>query len=338
MSFSDLLTSSRGPGVIGTLLALLIIVGFGTLYMFVFDEGLQGGGKRIEAVIRDQGLEIDGLQKHIANSRERIAEGQAFVKQADGITQLEARAELERKRIAGLETDRDAAQAELEAAHKKFEDYKDAYRASEWAAAVGERFEELKTASGVVYNRAVIRKVDHIGVEITDETGNRRIDSAELPSELQDRFQFDSDKKEAAATEEDEIFKTHSGNVQIATLAKQAQDKLIQVRNLQEKIRKAEAGIRRFKADEPRMRLAIDKKKADIARERSKKGVSRTHEMQVDLRQMEDAYGSARRSVPGFEKEIRESKTSITRLDREVNDIKREIARLKDADAAASGK
>jgi hypothetical protein len=35
MSFTDLMSSSRGPGLIGTLMALLVLVGFGTLYLFV---------------------------------------------------------------------------------------------------------------------------------------------------------------------------------------------------------------------------------------------------------------------------------------------------------------
>ena len=44
MGFSDLLSSSRGPGVIGVLVALLVLGGFGTLFV-VFDDNMQGGGK-----------------------------------------------------------------------------------------------------------------------------------------------------------------------------------------------------------------------------------------------------------------------------------------------------
>src|SRR5690606_24939243 len=111
-------------------------------------------------------------------------EGQVFRKQADEIGQLKVRSEIEGKRVSGLEEDRATAEASLDAARRKFEDYKDAYRASEWAAAVGERFDELRIPSGAVYKNAVIRKVDQIGVEITDETGNRRINSSDLPPEL----------------------------------------------------------------------------------------------------------------------------------------------------------
>jgi hypothetical protein len=46
MSFSDLMQSGRGPGVIGMLLALVVLVGFGLLFMFAFDEGLPNKPKR----------------------------------------------------------------------------------------------------------------------------------------------------------------------------------------------------------------------------------------------------------------------------------------------------
>ena len=101
MGFTDLLSSSRGPGVIGTLLALLVLVGFGTLYLFVFDEGLQGGQKTIEAVIRDQGLEIENHKIQIQNARERLERAAVFKAKGKEADDLKVRAE-----IAGKRTDR----------------------------------------------------------------------------------------------------------------------------------------------------------------------------------------------------------------------------------------
>ena len=60
--FEDIFSSSRGAGVIGALLALLVLVGFGTLFLFVFDKGMQGGDITIESVIRDQDSTITSLK------------------------------------------------------------------------------------------------------------------------------------------------------------------------------------------------------------------------------------------------------------------------------------
>ena len=46
------MSSGRGPGFIGLLLALLIVGGFGALYVLVFDSEMQGKGVTIESVIR----------------------------------------------------------------------------------------------------------------------------------------------------------------------------------------------------------------------------------------------------------------------------------------------
>lgn len=337
MSFSDLISSSRGPGVIGTLLALVILGGFGTLYLFVFDEGLQGGGKRIEAVIRDQGIEIEGLRSQIADRKEKLAEGQKFREQADEIERVRSRSESGAKRVADMEAERDAASSALNEARQKFEDYKDAYRASEWAAVVGERFDELKTLSGAVYKNAVIRKVDQIGVEITDETGNRRINSADLPSELQDRLQFDEVKKELASLQEEEEFKSHAGNMEIATLAKQAQDKLLQIRDLKERNAKSTALVQKFRNEDYQMRNRISGQKTAISVESAKKGgISRAPQMRDELRQMEEAYANAKRAAAAAENEIRRNESQISRIEREVNELRGQISRLKDANASAA--
>ena len=45
------MSSARGPGVIGMIMALIVLLGFGVLFMFAFDEDLQGGGQTIEALV-----------------------------------------------------------------------------------------------------------------------------------------------------------------------------------------------------------------------------------------------------------------------------------------------
>lgn len=338
MGFSDLLTSSRGPGVIGTLLALLVLVGFGTLYVFVFDEGLQGGGKRIEAVIRDDALTIESHKRQIESLRKAIDEGNRLKEQALEIEQVKVRLESGAQAKAEKEAAKEEAVAANEAAESAWEEYKDAYRASEWAAAQGEELGDLRSLSGRMYKKVVIRKVEHTGIQITDETGPKSIDSEELPLELQDRFQFSLEKKAEVVTKRDNDFQNLSDNVDIANLAKKGQDKLERVRLLNQGIEKANTGIQNCKAAEPihlrnvdyiRVELAEEQEKASRRSSSRAQGINKTPQIRERLRMAENKVAANRRQISEHEKTIRDSKREIAQLEREVEYIKAEISKLK---------
>lgn len=72
MSFSDMILSSRGPGLIGTLLALLVIAGFGTLYVLVFDDSLQGQPSALAAEVAEKRGRILKLSQSLASARARL--------------------------------------------------------------------------------------------------------------------------------------------------------------------------------------------------------------------------------------------------------------------------
>lgn len=330
MGFSDLLTSSRGPGVIGTLLALFVLVGFGTLYMFVFDEGLQGGQKRIEAVIRDQGTLIETHKIQIANYKDRIEDAKRFKEVAKEADDLKLRAENGAKRLAELTAAKAEAEAAVASANEAWAKYRDEYRASEWAAAVGEELGDITTVSGRTYLQVKIRKVEHTGMQITDTTGPKSIDSAELPPELQDRFQFDEKIKEIVIKERDDDEDLHGDNVAIATLAKKAQDKLVRIQELEDQIQKWQAEIQEAKMNEVRNQAAIDRMRMTIASEEAKKGgISRAPQMKEQLRAMERKAKEIRDSVPANERKIRDANREIATLKREVETHRAEIAKLK---------
>jgi len=340
MGFSDLLTSSRGPGVIGTLLALLVLVGFGTLYVFVFDEGLQGGKKSIESVIRDQGLTIDSNKIQVESLKKQIEEGVRLKAQDQELSQLKVRTELGVGRLAEVTAARDEAAADADAATAKWEDYKDAYRASEWASAEGENLGDMKTLSGKSYAKVVITKVSHIGMEITDETGKRRIDSSDLPLALQDRFQFDETKKTAATVVEDTTFDELTDNVEIATLAKRGVDKRDKIRELTEGIENAHAGIQDAKSSEAVLLGRVDRVRADLAEEQAKaagragrraQGINKGPQIREQLRIAENRVSNNRNNIRTFEKQISNNKREIATLEREVQTIKTDIDKLKKA-------
>lgn len=330
MGFSDLLTSSRGPGVIGTLLALLVLVGFGTLYIFVFDEGLQGGGKKIEAVIRDDGLALESTKIQVANLKETIKKGEALKDQAKEIEQLKVRNEAGAKSIEERTAERDGAIADRDGATNAWEAYKDEYRASEWASAEGEKYAELKTLDGKTYTDVVVKGVTHLGMRIMISSGPTMIDSDLLPAELKDRFQFSAEKKEAVQAAAAVVEEEHSDNVDIARLAKKATDRIESIREHREKIEKATAAIQQAKLNDPQYRAAIDRMSIAIQSEKSKKGgISKAPEMQVQLRAMQDRQKENRASISRNEQEVQASKRAISGFEREVEGFKDEIAKLK---------
>lgn len=338
MGFSDLLTSSRGPGVIGTLLALLVLVGFGTLYIFVFDEGMQGGKKTIESIIREQTLAIESNKDEIARNKKRISEGEDLKEQAQELKRLDVRIDLDKARIEEAKSAREQTLAAIDAAKVKWEEYKNAYRASEWAAAEGESIGDLKTLSGRSFTKVVITKVSHIGIEITDETGKRRLDGADLPLPLQDRFQFDEEQKTAETKHEDNTFKDLSDNVEVATLAKKGQEKLERVAKLNAEIEDAHGDIESAKAalpglqqriDSVRLKLVAEREKSAARSERRAQGINRTPQIEAELKAAENRLNENRNNIRDCERKISNSKREIATLEGEVRGIKEDIAKIK---------
>lgn len=312
------------------MLAMFVLVGFGTLYMFVFDEGLQGGQKTIHAVIRDQGTLIETHKIQIANYKDRIEDAKRFKEVAKEADDLKLRAENGAKRLTELAAAKVEAEAAVAAAEGAWAKYRDDYRASEWAAAAGEDLGDITTLSGRTYQQVKIRKVEHTGIQITDTTGPKSIDSAELPQELQDRFQFDEKIKEATIIVRDKDLDTFGNNVEIATLAQKAQAKLEQVRELEEQIGKANAAVQSAKTNEMRNQAAVDRMRLAVASEENKRGgVSKAPQMREELRRLERAAKASLDSIPANERKARDANREITTLKREVETIKAEIEKIK---------
>ncbi len=338
MGFSDLLTSSRGPGVIGTLLALLVLVGFGTLYLFVFDEGLQGGGKKIEAVIRDNATVIASNSRQVEDFKKRIEEGQRFKDQGREIEQLKIRLSKGEETISAKTGEREAGIGAVAAAEQAWENYKDAYRASEWASAEGEKLAELRTLSGKTYTDVVVTGVDHTGMRIMISSGPMTVGSSDLPLGLQDRFQFSAAKKKIVEGERRNDFEELTGDVELATLAQKGKDILEKIRLKAADIEETGEKIQTFTAAEPLLLRRVDAIRAELAEEQAKtasrsgrraRGINRTPQIREMLRVAENKVSSNRKSIAEFEKRIRENQREVRQLEREVDGVKINITKLK---------
>jgi len=197
------MSSGRGPGVVGLLMALIVIGGFGAILVFVFDEGMQGGGRSIESVIRENRDEIDSLTAQIAHNNETLESSKKTAEVAKKVDGINAQIASNKAKLAELGESVSKAIADTLAVEKEFGDYRTGYRTQVRSDAVGEKFPELTTVSGSAYAEVEVREVTEVGISIRHRDGSKRITYEELTVEWQERFQFDpKEKAEALAKEE----------------------------------------------------------------------------------------------------------------------------------------
>lgn len=330
------MSSSRGPGLIGTLLAIMIVGGFGTLSLLVFDERFMGGEKTIEAVIRDQDSRILASRGRLENLRQRMKKFEVLKRQATEVLELSSRSKFARQKIAALGVSRDAAKSAEAEATASWEAYKDAYRESEWASAKGEELDRLLTVSGKEFKRVVIKAVSHKGIDISHEGGLRLVPAEELPPELRDRFQLDREKTAADAAATAAAVDLHFDHVEIARLATEANDKLLRIRELETTVANTRDRLMQAEVGLPTQEEGIVRMQKAIENERTR-GLSRAPAMGVKLRQMQNKLEATRRSIPAMNAELRAMDQEIRTLSGEVAALEAEIATIKETLGAKDG-
>lgn len=215
MSFIEMMESGRGPGVIGMVLALIVLLGFGTLYIFVFDESLQGGTGTIEYAIRQQRSEIDSLRNNIKRGEEELRRFPEYESASKELKSLISSNRMREGEIDGKRKNLQNANAQLAEVEKTFEAYKNQYRDFIRTKAKGQVFPELETAKET-YQNVTIREVTPIGVQIRHDGGLKRIPYEELPPELQDLYQFDREQMAEALASETKQRSTHEAEAAAA--------------------------------------------------------------------------------------------------------------------------
>ena len=212
--------SAKGPGLIGMLLALVVLVGFGTLYMLAFEEGSGGGGKSLAAIIRDNEESIVNYQSKITAEEETLASTTPRLKKtSDELRVFSAKAKLLSTTVSDLTDQASTLESDLVGLDDDFENYKNQYRAHVRNKAADTRIEELKTNDGTVYHSVIIRKVTAVGIEVRHRDGLKRIGFQELPTEMQDYYQFDKEQMLSELQRELKVRNKHDHAVAVANHA-----------------------------------------------------------------------------------------------------------------------
>jgi hypothetical protein len=219
MSFSDMMSSGRGPGVIGTVFALIVLLGFGVLFLFATDERFQGADQSIEAVIARQAKEIEASQRSISEGQKLLNSAPIRVENSKEMERLARESITLGNRKTNLGGEVESRKAGVISQQTVFEAYKDQYRAYVRGKAKGESMDVLETLGGVVYRSVNIREVTAVGIQIRHDDGHKRIPFEDLPEALKERFQFDPQQKVAAIAKEESDRSEHEAAVAVADRA-----------------------------------------------------------------------------------------------------------------------
>lgn len=306
------MSSGRGPGVIGMLMALLVIGGFGVLFLFAFDSEMQGKGVTIESIIRSQAKEIDELKYQIDHGNKALSVSPQRLEESARWDQLKRENLFGAASLKSLKEDLEKSQEQYIGLNKSWEDYKNDYRAHVRSKAVGETFAELITKSGGTYKRVEIRTVTPIGIQIRHEDGQKRIAFEDLPDEMQDRFQFDMASKELAVAAENKHREEHEAAVAVAN---QLQEKDMEAaRGRQEIARKVE------------MKRSIELKRNQISQLQSE-----VHSLELQISQANAQAAAARSSGRMVLTKIGSLRPQIRAKNDQIFRLKNEIAALSSA-------
>ncbi len=211
-----MMSSARGPGVIGMLMALVVLIGFGTLFMFAFDEGFQGGEMTIEAEIAAQTKEINGMQAAVIEKTAILQQSPARIEAAKELRLVKVEGKTLEQNAARLKADIESETVAITELEKTWAAYKDEYRAFVRGKATGENLDLLEVRDGTVYKEVNIREVTAIGIQIRHANGFKRLPFEELTDAMQDYYQYDVVQRDEALAAEQAARLVHESAAGVA--------------------------------------------------------------------------------------------------------------------------
>jgi chromosome segregation ATPase len=316
MSFNDLMSSGKGPGVIGMLLGLLVLVGFGSLALFVFDDDAQGGPESVQGVLKRQGKELQHLRSVLADRESEFAMKPVRIAAAKQLEDLQRSMQAGADRIQLLEQSIpgliESVESELP---KQRTQYLDEYRQDVRTRAIGVKLDELETRPGRVYRQVEIRNITANALTIRHSDGSNPIPCADLPADLYDYFQFDEQEiadanaKEADASRkraEAQAQQDKQDQLQMARMRlEECRNRIPELRTLEKSMQSRISGLRR----------KMNELDGALQQEKNKSGLRNPDKFKVPLDQARQEFADANAEVARI-------KTESLRLRDEEKELK----------------
>jgi len=195
------------------LLALVVVAGFGLLFLVAFDEGMQGKGKSLAATIAEQAEEIEGVQAKVEGMTKRLEVVPALERTASELAAVSDENQVCAGHLDELTQAATALDEQIAAQAAELEAYKNAYRTAIRDKAKGLKMDELKTRDGKVYTKVSVNKVTAQAMHVQHADGISAIPYEMLPAEMQDLYQFDPQEKDRLLAAERKATQEHVGLV-----------------------------------------------------------------------------------------------------------------------------
>jgi len=190
--FNDFHESIRGVGVVGMLLGLLVLAGFCGLGMAVL-SGQGDRGPTIGMRLADQERRMMFVSGSLKGSKAELADArraqEMLTINTGKFTLASEKLAVEEKLMGEAEVIATSLKEDLDGIQLDFEEYRDQYRVNERGLAVGETLDFSET-KGDAFKSCKVSKITPLNVHVMRSTGPIGIPYKELPSEIQDRFQF----------------------------------------------------------------------------------------------------------------------------------------------------
>ena len=330
---SDLLTSSKGPGVVGTVLALIVLLGFGGLLLLV---GIESPGSGLGVQIKDKEKKINDLTGSMQHWKEAAVEYRKNREEVEKLEGVNAKIKRRKGYVELAKSDNDAIRAEIEELRKKFEDYKKQYRIAERARAVGEEMDTLTTKSGKVYHQVKIKNVTALEMRFSHRDGNTGVSYKELPDELQDRFQFsETDAQVMQEKEQAKVQRSVQGGERYKVTRK-ILDKKNKIRQNNEYITQWTSEIERKKSEiisNEAAAKAADKSAQHYRSlyDQGRRGMTLDHAKKAERKaaRCRNNVTRARARISSNHQKIRNLRREIKSLQKEIAQLEKELAKLK---------
>lgn len=335
---TDLFTSARGPGLIGMLLALIVLGGFTLLAMFAFDES-EPEGEPLSYTIEKGEKKVERLRKSIGNATEQLEKTRDFEKVIREISAVEARLQVAKNRTTDLEGAATEAKEAVKAEQQKVAAYKQQYRESARAAMVGREFETLKTQEGRVFKKVKVSDIDPARMQIRHASGITGVKLVELPDDLQEFLQIDSDETSQYLDKEKTIAKNYSQQVDHT-------DHKIGIAKLEERLRvireeegQATQQIAKNTAAIEGYRAQIEARRADLEADQLRSqtgGVSKAPQIRGHINNLEAQMRKTEQSIPLLQQKISAGAEEAARIEASIAKKKQEFAEKVSSDAQKS--
>lgn len=321
--FDDFFSSSKGPGVMGLILGVIVLGGFGALGLAVFDGRLDGStGSDSATEVASQASAIEGLKGSLEDLKKQRVAADERAKLVEELESLQRKLNLHQDAVTGLEEDLKAAQDGITQEENDWEKYKAAYRKFERTSAQGEEIERLELQDGAVLTEVVVRDVNDLGMQVRTRNGSRTISWKELPDDLIDRFQFTEELTAVA------VAKVEKREI-IADIDQGRQGMLDQIRALTAEIARKNDEIKQLRRDLTIMNGSIATLLAGAIRDEEKAHAIRARGGKNQLKTLDASVRNKRDRAGKLEGQVSQKQSAISRLQGEISRNEAKITNLR---------